>query len=353
MTDHAPHDIYGYQKVEETANLCDYWIVILKYRWTMQMKKLLVALVLSFLVVHCGQAGPRIAHQDNPGKTAAQPDREAKGMAAPVRTAVQVPLTWSDPNNNPADVGGYKLYYWQDAAQKTAIDVGKQTVYTLTGLEAGQTYNFAVTAYDDPGGRESAYSNVVSQTFVTAEAKPLPAQTRGREAVDAPAKAPSQDYLIGPEDVLEILVWKNADLSKVVTVRPDGKFSLPLIGDVQAAGLTTAQLAKQILEKLLVYYKEGPHVSIIVQQANSNAFYILGEVREPGRHMMRAGITLLQGITLAKGFTEFASTNKILLLRRENGNNNKETRMTVRYKDIIAGKQDNILLKPGDTILVP
>src|SRR5262249_12530444 len=150
-------------------------------------------------------------------------------------------LTWDDPNKHPADVGGYKLYYWQDPSQKTAIDVGKQTVYTLTGLKAGQTYNFAVTAYARAGSMESAYSNVVSQTFVTEEAKLSQAQTRGREALDAPAKAkaPSQDYLIGPEDVLEILVWKNADLSRTGSVRPDGKFSMPLIGDVQAAGLTT------------------------------------------------------------------------------------------------------------------
>ena len=182
-----------------------------------------------------------------------------------------------------------------------------------------------------------------------------PQDNPGEQApLDAQAKteAPSQDYLIGPEDALEILVWKNADLSRVVSVRPDGKFSLPLIGDVQAVGLTTAQLAEQIIEKLLVYYKERPQVSITVQQVNSYAFYILGEVRQPGRHIMKGGATLLQGITLAGGFTDFASTNKILLVRREKGDN-KETRMQVRYKDIIAGKQDNIVLKPGDTIVVP
>lgn len=317
------------------------------------MKKLLVALVLSLLVVHCGQAGHHISRQDHPGEMAAQPDRESHSIAAPVRTAVQVQLTWDDPNNNPAGVGGYKLYYWRDPLQKTAIDVGKQTVYTLTGLEAGQTYNFAVAAYDGAGGRESASSNVVSQTFVAEEAKLSQTQTRGQKAVGAQAKAPSQDYLIGPEDVLEILVWKNADLSRVVNVRPDGKFSLPLIGDVQAAGRTTVQLAEQIIEKLMAYYKERPHVSIVVQQVNSYAFYILGEVRNPGRHIMKGGATILQGITLAGGFTEFASTNKILLLRIENSNNNKEIRMKVRYKDIISGKQDNILLKPGDTIIVP
>src|SRR6202007_2461645 len=98
-------------------------------------------------------------------------------------------LPWDDPHNDPAAIGGYKLYYWQDASQKTAIDVGKQTTYTLTGLEASQTYNFAVTAYEGSGGLESAYSNVVSQTFVTETAKLPAARTRGWEAIDAPAKA--------------------------------------------------------------------------------------------------------------------------------------------------------------------
>ena len=166
-------------------------------------------------------------------------------------------------------------------------------------------------------------------------------------------KSGEQDYLIGPEDVLEIQVWKNADLSRVVNVRPDGKCSLPLIGDVQAAGLSTVQLTEQITEKLLAYYQERPQVVIIVQQVNSNVFYILGEVRNPGRYIMKGGATILQGITLAGGFTDFASRNKISLIRRENGRNNKESRIKVSYKDIVSGKQDNILLNPGDTIIVP
>jgi polysaccharide export outer membrane protein len=161
-----------------------------------------------------------------------------------------------------------------------------------------------------------------------------------------------QDYLIGPEDVVEIMVWKNADLSRVVNVRPDGKISLPLIGDLQAAGLTAVQLGDEITEKLKTYYKESPDVSVIVQQINSYAIYMLGEVRGPGRYVVKTGTTFLQAITLAGGFTEFAATNRIVV-RRRGSEDGQETSMGIRYRDVIVGKQSNILLKPGDTIIIP
>jgi polysaccharide export outer membrane protein len=159
------------------------------------------------------------------------------------------------------------------------------------------------------------------------------------------------DYLIGPEDVVEVMVWKNPDLSRVVTVRPDGKISLPLIGDVQAAGRTAPQLTAGITEQLKPYYKEPPQVSIIVQQVNSYAIYFLGQVAAPGKYVVKTGTTFLQAVALAGGFTEFASTNKIVLRRRVNGG--KEAAIGIRYKDVISGKQKNIVLKPGDTIIVP
>jgi polysaccharide export outer membrane protein len=162
----------------------------------------------------------------------------------------------------------------------------------------------------------------------------------------------SQDYLIGPEDVVEVMVWKNADLSRVVNVRPDGKISLPLIGDIQAAGYTALQLKDEITEQLNAYYKEAPQVSVIVQQINSYAIYILGEVRHPGKYTVKTGITFLQAISLAGGFTEFASTSRILLKRKVD-ENNAESSMNVKYKAIISGMQKNILLKSGDTIIIP
>jgi polysaccharide export outer membrane protein len=163
---------------------------------------------------------------------------------------------------------------------------------------------------------------------------------------------PVHEYVLGAEDVVEVLVWKNPDLSKTVTVRPDGKISLPLIGDVQAAGLTAAQLSEQIGEQLTPYYKEPALVSVIVQEVNSYAVYILGEVRNPGKYVVKSGTTFIQAITLAGGFTEFASTNKITLLRR-NDTNTKDIPMGIRYRDVVAGHQNNLILKPNDNIIVP
>ena len=162
---------------------------------------------------------------------------------------------------------------------------------------------------------------------------------------------PSQDYIIGSEDSVEVQVWKNPDLSRMVTVRPDGKISLPLIGDVQAAGQSAAQLTEAVTEKLKAYYKEPAQVTVIVNQVNSYAIYVLGEVKGQGKHVVRSGTTFLQAISLAGGFTPFASKNKITLRRR--GGDGKETALLIRYKDVLAGQQANLIVKPGDTIIVP
>ncbi len=161
-----------------------------------------------------------------------------------------------------------------------------------------------------------------------------------------------QDYLIGPEDIVEVMVWKNPDLSRVVQVRPDGKISLPLIGDIQAAELTVVQLKDRLTERLKDYYKEPPQVSVIVQEINSYAIYVLGEVRSPGRYVVKTGTTFLQVLTLAGGFTDFAATKRIMVRRRGVGGS-EETAMSFRYKDIIGGTQSNILMKPGDTVIIP
>jgi polysaccharide biosynthesis/export protein len=162
---------------------------------------------------------------------------------------------------------------------------------------------------------------------------------------------PSQDYIIGSEDSVEVQVWKNPDLSRTVTVRPDGKISLPLIGDVQAAGQSAAQLTEAVNEKLKTYYKDPAQVTIIVTQINSYAIYVLGEVKSQGKQVVRSGTTFLQAISLSGGFTPFASKNKITLRRR--GADGKESAILIRYKDVMAGQQANLILKPSDTIIVP
>ncbi len=169
---------------------------------------------------------------------------------------------------------------------------------------------------------------------------------------DSPMQSP--DYQIGAEDVLEISVWKNADLSKVVNVRPDGKISLPLIGDVQAAGLTPNQLRDAIVKRLKEY-QEVAVVSVVVQSVNSYKVFIVGEVRAPGVYQLKSRTSVLQALAIAGGFTQFASKNKIRLVRVKSDGTEESIR--VRFDDLVYGDDDkmeqNLILKSGDTILVP
>ena len=166
----------------------------------------------------------------------------------------------------------------------------------------------------------------------------------------ATSPEPRLEYTFTPGDLIEVMVWKNSDLSRQVTVRSDGKISLPLIGDIHAEGFTTNELAGAITQKLLSYYKDPPVVSILVQQATHAAIYVLGEVANQGRFEVVKGTTLLQAIALAGGFSEFASRNKIIMRRKDS--NGEETTFGFRYKDVLAGQEKNIALQDGDTIIV-
>ena len=163
--------------------------------------------------------------------------------------------------------------------------------------------------------------------------------------------ADSDKYVIGPEDVLSIHVWKEDALTRQVPVRSDGKISLPLIDEVQAAGLTPVQL-KEKLTLRLKEFMDNPNVSVIVTQANSQKVYVSGEVRTPGVYPLRGETTLLQVIPMAGGFTEWADQKKVLVIRKEG---EKDRRIVVNYKKIVSGDDmgSNIVLKPGDTIIVP
>ena len=168
----------------------------------------------------------------------------------------------------------------------------------------------------------------------------------------AAQKALSADtYVIGPEDVLEVAVWQNQDLSRTATVRPDGMIGLPLIGDVQAAGLTPAQVQISIGQKL-VPYMGTPQVAVIVQQINSWRIYVQGEVRTPGVYPIRSYVALSQAITMAGGFTEFAKKSRIQVIRKRK---NATEFFKINYNDIIKGNEDrnNLMLIPGDTVIVP
>ena len=159
------------------------------------------------------------------------------------------------------------------------------------------------------------------------------------------------NYTIGPQDVLDISVWKEPELTRTVPVRPDGKISMPLLNDVQAAGLTPSQLAAQITDSLKKFVTE-PQVTVIVSQINSQRVYIIGEVLRAGAYPLLPGMTVLQALSSAGGFTQFASLGRIYILRNENG---KQKKYQFNYKAAISGKDvdQNFTLKAGDTIVVP
>jgi polysaccharide export outer membrane protein len=147
-----------------------------------------------------------------------------------------------------------------------------------------------------------------------AATNPTAATRHGADGAEKSSLTVTPDYIMGPEDVLEITVWKNADLSKQVQVRPDGRISLPLIGDVSAVGRTAAQLTEEISARLKSYM-ENPTVSILVREVNSYQIYVLGEVNAPGKYPLKSKTTLLQAITIAHGFTQVAARNKIVVFR--------------------------------------
>lgn len=158
-------------------------------------------------------------------------------------------------------------------------------------------------------------------------------------------------YKIGVGDVLEILVWKETDLTRNVDVRLDGRITFPLLDDIQAAGLTTFQL-KNIIQKKLGDFVESPSVTVTLKASGSQKFYILGEVAKTGEYTLVKDLTVLQAFALAGGFTEWASKKEILLLREENG---AYKAFRVNYKDIANNKDisTNIPIKTNDTIIVP
>jgi polysaccharide export outer membrane protein len=163
----------------------------------------------------------------------------------------------------------------------------------------------------------------------------------------------SSDYIIGAEDVLEITVWRNQDLSKVVQVRPDGRFSLPVIRDVVAVGKTTSQLADELTKKLKEYV-QNPMVAISARDVNSYNIFLLGEVVRPGKYPLKSKTTLLQGITIAGGFTPIAARNQVVIFRFKDNEPGTQT-LTASYDDIVlrGGIAQNLELQAGDTVVVP
>lgn len=180
--------------------------------------------------------------------------------------------------------------------------------------------------------------------------KPDGGRGNGTGASPAPGST-DPNYVIGAQDVIDISVWREAEVSRTVPVRPDGKISLPLLGDVQAAGRTPMQLGREITEKLKRFIAD-PQVTVIVTQINSQRIYIMGEVGRPGAYPLLPGMTVLQALSNAGGFSLFAKLKDIYVIRVEDG---KQTKHPFNYREVIRGNrpEQNLELKAGDTIVVP
>lgn len=162
--------------------------------------------------------------------------------------------------------------------------------------------------------------------------------------------AESQDYVLGVEDKLTISVWKEPDLLQKVSIRPDGKITFPLIGDVQAAGRTSKQLTDELTKSLGRFIKE-PVVTVIVEEINNFKIFVLGEVANQGALTLRRNTRLLEAIALAGGLTTYADKSNVQLIRYDGG---KESRSRIDYRKVVSGEKPelNVALRPGDTIIV-
>lgn len=165
------------------------------------------------------------------------------------------------------------------------------------------------------------------------------------------ASATNDSYVIGADDTLAISVWKEPEISRAVPVRSDGRISLPLIGELQAAGQTPRQLEQEISKRLRSYISE-PEVTVIVQDSKSQRINVLGMVARPGSYLLGGSTTVLDAIAMAGGFRDFAKQKSVYVLRAEGGT---QKRLPFNYKEVIKGKnpEQNVRLLPGDTVVIP
>jgi polysaccharide export outer membrane protein len=181
---------------------------------------------------------------------------------------------------------------------------------------------------------------------------PAPTSAKPPTGMNIPAGVtPPADYVIGADDVLTVVFWRDKDMSSDVVVRPDGKISLPLLNDVQAAGLTPDQLRVQLTEAASKFV-EQPTVAIVIREIKSRKVFVTGNVGKPGVYPLSAPTTVLQMLATAGGLLEYAKAKDIRIMRTDNG---KTVSLKFNYKDVSQGKslQQNIFLKPGDTLIIP
>lgn len=177
-----------------------------------------------------------------------------------------------------------------------------------------------------------------------------PATAQDRQSESGPSgEVLTEQYRLGPEDVIEVFVWREPDLSRTVMVRPDGKVSLPLVDEIHAAGKSALEIQDEIT-RALARYLESPVVSVVVAEINSPTVSVVGEVREAGRYPLRQRTTVLDALALAGGFTEFADRGHVVIVRR---GPEGPTRIRVDLGDVLKGKADDVPeLQPDDTVYV-
>jgi polysaccharide biosynthesis/export protein len=189
-----------------------------------------------------------------------------------------------------------------------------------------------------------------SAIFAQSPTTPEPANASALQGAPA-GPINDNNYIIGPEDLITVYVWKEPELTQTLSVRPDGKISLPLLNDLTASGCTTLELKEKISSGLTKFIAE-PNVTVIVQSARSQKASIMGEIARPGTYFINGPTNILQLISLAGGFRDFANTTKISIVRQENG---KTTKLKFNYRDFLKGKNldQNVQIRPGDIIVVP
>jgi len=262
----------------------------------------------------------------------------------------------------------YDLYYVKHVSASFDLRIALETIKVLRGQKAGsesprlQTLNIVRAALivllpltmllfgATPAYAQQQQPRPRSQPQAKQPPPPSP-QSTSTTSVRTVSEAINREYLIGPDDELEISVWENASLTRTVPVRPDGKISLPLLNDVQAAGLTPMQLQGAIAKQLTAFV-QAPEVSVIVRNVHSFKVSVIGEVREPGRFELSGHPTVLDLLALAKGLTEYADKRRIVVLRRERG---QTRQLPFAYDKLLSDNGeglDNFLVMPDDIVLV-
>jgi polysaccharide biosynthesis/export protein len=220
----------------------------------------------------------------------------------------------------------------------------KRTIFNCHYWGSALSVTMALALSVSAGAQQVAEkAKLVSDKDAKTEA---PASTEPK--VEAEPKA---EYVVGDGDVLHIDVWQEPEVSQNVTVRPDGNISLPLINEVKVGGMTPLQIQSLVADKLKSFVNQ-PKVTVTVTEVHSRKAFITGEVTRPGEYPLNTQVTVLQLIAQAGGFTPFAKTESVMILRIDNG---KELRLKFKYREVLHGKntEQNIALLPGDTVVVP